>query len=510
MILFAAFLAGFSALAIEVLGVHFVAPWFGASSLVWSNQIGVILFAMALGAAIGGRVAKKHSNPALASGLVLFVSGLLLAFSAFFLPLFADWFLPDALRLDEAATLFLGGSLTSALFFFAPPVFMLAMVAPLLVELRSVERGAGRAAGEISAMGTVGSLLGVFGTTFLGIPVLGVRHSLFGIAFLLVLVGLLLWRTKPSISKFTPVLILFLFWTPDLSISANLPPGNPVVEQVADTPYQRLRTLRFDDGTWWLQMNEGVDSFQSIHKPDSTWPGSYYDLFVLAPIYAMEGRDGSAPFQFWTLGHGAGSAMEPLLAGIGTQDWSAVGVELDPKVLELSPKSKWGSRLQLVAGDARSLLRYAPKNLDLVLLDAYSRQFEIPLHLATQEFFSEVYGHLSDGGVFVANLSSSTLEEPNQSWLHALLSGVRHSFEDIRLHRVPFSRNVVLFARKGRPLPELETLVRLLPSGVPVEVGAACLPSQVVEQVPEISPLRDYLNPLALWQASEWLGGGRP
>ena len=63
MILFAAALSGFAVLTLEILGVHWLAPWFGTSALVWSNQIGVVLLAMALGGWYGGRAARRSIDP---------------------------------------------------------------------------------------------------------------------------------------------------------------------------------------------------------------------------------------------------------------------------------------------------------------------------------------------------------------------------------------------------------------------------------------------------------------
>ncbi|MDP6850493.1 MAG: fused MFS/spermidine synthase, partial [Planctomycetota bacterium] len=237
---------------------------------------------------------------------------------------------------------------------------------------------------------------------------------------------------------------------------------------------------------------------------------SYYDVFSLAPLYANANVTPPSPFKFWTLGHGAGSAMGPLLAGIQGNDWTGVGIELDPAVLELSPPPFWGAQLQIVSGDGRSLLRCAPNDLDLIILDAYSRQFEIPLHLATQEFFLDVSNHLRKGGIFAANLGSASLDEQEQPWLASLVSGLQLSFQDIRVHRVPFSRNIVLFARKDMDLLSLEELAKILPAGFPVSVGAACLPSQTQDFFPNALPFKDDLNPLALWQAQEWFQGARP
>ena len=55
----------------------------------------------------------------------------------------------------------------------------------------------------------------------------------------------------------------------------------------------------------------------------------------------------------------------------------------------------------------RAWLRAAPGEMDCILLDAYANQFEIPLHLATEEFFAEAHAALRDGGVLAINLGQS-------------------------------------------------------------------------------------------------------
>ncbi|KAA3608039.1 MAG: hypothetical protein DWQ01_13245 [Planctomycetota bacterium] len=521
MILLAAGLAGFAVLSLEILGVHWLAPWFGASSLVWSNQIGVVLLAMAAGGWLGGRSARKSSAPERLAGQLLLAGGLLIATGLMLLPWVAAWFLPGAgLALEKAAGLFLGGSLTCALLFFAPPVLLLAMVAPLLVESRAKQKGAGGAAGEISACGTVGSLLGVFGSSFVAIPSLGTRLTLALVAAVLVLAGLLLARAPKTWLAVLIFPALPLTWQ-DAGHRANLPTEASGLEakvlEVAETPYQRLRVVQFSDGERWLQMNEGLDSYQARWLPRSLWPGGYYDLFLLAPLYALEGRESQQPVRFWNLGFGTGATMGPVAAALQGLEWEAVGVELDPAIVELGKRYlpmpvELPPQIQILAGvDARAQLRSAPQDLDFILLDAYARQFEIPLHLATVEFFHEVAGHLRPGGVFAVNVGSSEdpWSETEQGGFTATLRAtLAEAFGDhLRLHRVSLSRNLMLFARKDRPFPKLEYLAEVMPSKVPVTVGAACLPGQVLDGAPAetVEPFRDDRNPLALAQARLWL-----
>ena len=478
--LIAAALAGFAVLAVEILGVHLLAPWFGTSALVWSQQIGVVLLALALGGWAGGRAARTSEGVERRAALLLAGGGALVALSAVLIPAFARWMLPASLTLDEAAASFLQGSLAAALFFFAPPVFLLAMVSPLLVEARARHRHAGQAAGEIGAA------------------------------------GILLAGRARAASALLALACATGVFTADPARAANLPAGARLLE-VRDSPYQRLRVIEFSaTGERWLQMNEGLDSFQSWWAPGATWSGLYYDLFALAPLCAgieTPVAGASRPVRFWILGFGAGSAMQPLRAALGDRPVEAVGVELDPAVVALG--KRWmplpdaaQAGLQIQAGaDARSLMRAAPTDLDFIVLDAYARQFEIPPHLATVEFFSELGQHLRAGGVLAINVGTRDTPQDSAGLLARLVASVRQGFgAELRLHRVPRSRNWILLARKSEPLPSRAALAAIMPSGWPREIGAALLPGQTAENqaIPEAEPFTDERNALPLLQALSW------
>jgi len=143
-----------------------------------------------------------------------------------------------------------------------------------------------------------------------------------------------------------------------------------------------------------------------------------------------------------------------------------------------------------------------------VVVDAYTRQFEIPLHLATEEFFEEVHGQLAPGGILALNLGTTSSVDAGLGLLTRIRKGMEASFgANVRLHRVPKSRNWMVLARRDFPFPPLHTLADLLPPGVPIAVGAACLPGQVREgltPVTGVQAYRDDLNPLQMEQTSEW------
>lgn len=521
--LLAAGLAGFAVLTVEILGVHLLAPWFGTSALVWSQQIGVVLLAIALGGWTGGRWARRSADPSARAALLLGAGGALTGAGALALAGFARWMLPESLSLDDAAASFLQGSLAAALLFFAPPVYLLAAVSPLLVEVRARARGAGLAAGEIGAAGTVGSLLGVYASAFVALPLLGVRATLLGTAVALLLAAALLarGRARGGGAALAALLGGAAAFGGDAARAANLPPGAAVLA-ARDSVYQRLRVIEFpESGERWLQMNEGLDSFQSWWAGETTWSGLYYDLFAFAPLYAgLPGPQSGPPRpqRLWLLGFGAGSAMPPLAEALRGRPFEAVGVELDPAVTRLAedwmplPPSLRSSVRVISGADARSLLRAAPADLDLLILDAYARQFEIPPHLATAEFFAEAASRLRAGGVLAANVGTRDLPDDPDGLLARLVASARAGFgPHVRLHRVPRSRNWVLFARKEAPLAAPQDLGAALPAGWPLELGAALLPGQWrdADAIPPARPFRDDRNALTLLQARSWTGGER-
>ena len=53
------FVVGGSSLGAEIAAARLLAPWFGASTIVWANTIAIVLVALSIGYAIGGRLADR-------------------------------------------------------------------------------------------------------------------------------------------------------------------------------------------------------------------------------------------------------------------------------------------------------------------------------------------------------------------------------------------------------------------------------------------------------------------
>jgi spermidine synthase len=493
-------LTGGAILVVELAAVRLLAPWFGTSAGVWTNVIGVILLGLALGYLLGARLAAR-ARPERRLGWVLVLAGLTATWTPFLTHPICTAFLPAGLSLHQAAGLWLWGSLAATLLLFLPSTVLLGCVGPLALEILAVRRGghAGTAGGQVLCASTLGSLLGTFATTHVLIPEVGLTRSFLGAGLLLCVLGLVcLWGSSRGGDHQTVWLLGAMALGSTGSASQvgrlrlpDLPHGMREVAR-QESSYQSLRVV--DDDSFGaplrlLQVNEGLDSFQSVWRAETglLGQGFYYDAFVLP---AWLSRD-EGPWKTLVLGLGAGTAFRVLAGalppGLSPELW---GVEIDPAVVELGRKyfdltSDPASGIVVSGQDARLALRHVPRDFDCIVLDAYANQVEIPAHLCTLEFFDQARAHMAEGGWLVVNAGGFGSDDPV---LVALGSTIARAFGTCLAVRVPRARNWVLFARRDGELPR------------PSATGACTGPGWEVQgQIP-----RSLLAPLSLPGSAVW------
>ena len=133
-------LSGAVLMSLEILGSRVLAPTYGSSVYVWGGLITTFLVALAVGYAVGGRLADRRPTTAL-------LSVILAAAAALVLP--AVVWAPGLLRrLGDAGGDVRWSALLAALILFLPPSLAMGMVSPFAVRLaiRGVE-SAGPVAG---------------------------------------------------------------------------------------------------------------------------------------------------------------------------------------------------------------------------------------------------------------------------------------------------------------------------------------------------------------------------
>ena len=147
-------------------------PYYGSSTIVWANVIGLVLASLSLGYWLGGRVADRNPDPRLLGAIVVAAALCIAA-----IPFVGRPFLDVSVDgLDAVSTGAAIGSFFAVLVLFVPPVTLLGAVAPFSVRLAVTDLAtAGAVAGRLYALSTVGSLVGTFGAALVAIP--GNRHA---------------------------------------------------------------------------------------------------------------------------------------------------------------------------------------------------------------------------------------------------------------------------------------------------------------------------------------------
>ena len=381
--------AGIGALATEITASRLLAPYFGSSTIVWANLIGIVLAALALGYWLGGRIADKRPRPSLLGAIVLAAAVCVAA-----IPFVAKPLLDLTVEgLDDASAGAVIGSFVAVLLLCAPPVVLLGMVSPFAIRLAvaSIET-AGAVAGRLYALSTAGSLLGTFLPALVLIPAFGTQRTFLVIAALLSASSCFLLGAR------------YLVVAAALAALVAVPPGAVKPEAGLlheETSYhQYIQVVERPDGRRLLSLNEGI-AVHSVWRPDSVLTGGVWDAFLAIPPLLDRPLERVA-----ILGNAAGTTARAL--GVYYPDAYVDGVELDPAVSRVGRRyfaMDENSRLTVHDADARPFLRSTDEMYDLIVVDAY-RQPYVPFYLATREFFRLVREHLAPGGIVALNIAA--------------------------------------------------------------------------------------------------------
>ena len=381
--------AGIGALATEITASRLLAPYFGSSTIVWANLIGIVLAALALGYWLGGRIADQRPRPSLLGFIVLFAAVCVAA-----IPFVAEPFLDLTVEgLDEASAGAVIGSFLAVLLLCAPPVVLLGMVSPFAIRLAvSTIETAGAVAGRLYALSTAGSLLGTFLPALVLIPAIGTQRTFLVIAALL------------AVSSCFLLGVRYLAFAGALAALVLLPPGavkgKDGLMHEETSYHQYIQVVERPDGRRLLYLNEGV-AVHSVWRPDSVLTGGVWDAFLALPPLLGRPLERVA-----ILGNAAGTTARAL--GEYYPSAEIDGVELDAAVSRVGRRYfglEDNPRLTVHDADARPFLRSTDQRYDLIVVDAYHQPY-VPFYLATREFFSLVRDRLAPGGMVALNVAA--------------------------------------------------------------------------------------------------------
>jgi spermidine synthase len=425
------FAAGVGSLAVEICASRLLAPYFGSSTIVWANLIGLVLASLSLGYWVGGRIADRKPEARVLGSIVLFAA-LLVAATPFVARPFLDVTVEG---LDEVSAGAAIGSFFGTLALFAPPVVLLGAVAPFAIRLSLHDVAeAGATAGGLYALSTVGSLLGTFLSALVTIPLVGTQRTLLGSAALLAgSAALLLGRRWLLLAGAVALLVL-------------VPPGavKPATGLLheEESRYQFIQVVE-REGARRLYLNEGL-AVHSLWRPDTVLTGGVWDAFLA--VASMLGRP---PERVAILGNAGGTTARAFSRFFFTA--KVDGVEIDPAVTDVGFRFFGmgdNRNLETHDADARPFLRRTDRRYDLIVVDAYHQPY-VPFYLTTQEFFRLARTRLRPTGILALNVATVPNDHRLADGISATLATV---FPEVRTWQ-PLRFNQIVIGFQGSAAP---------------------------------------------------------
>jgi predicted membrane-bound spermidine synthase len=471
-LLAAAAATGAAVMTVEMSAVRTLQPFFGSTTPVWTNVIAVVLGALALGYALGGRIADRRPSATLLFGL-LSSAGILVTAAAVAVTPVSWAFLARGVDLEATASLHWKGSLGATLVVFAPPLVLFGMVTPLAVRLLAAG-GAGRAAGRVFAVSTTASIAGTYLPTFVLVPHLGSRGSLVvaaGMAIVPAAAGLSIFGGRRS--RFAAAAVVaaaaLVAGLADLRPARGAPVfdnggvANVLAERESAYQYLTVREDTFAGGEIdrVLTMNEAAYSFHSLKVRGQVLTDSrHYDDYTVLPML-LDLAPG-ADLRLGVVGFACG-----VNAGQWRHFWDGPyrlrvdGAELDPEIVDLGREffdlpAAEDPRVRVAVADGRVWLASLPEDTryHVLLVDAFANEIYMPFHLGTREFLELCRRRLEPGGVLAMNVYAVGEDAPNLAAIENTVATVFGAC--VRSSRYG-GRGFLLIAADGGP-PDLARL----------------------------------------------------
>jgi predicted membrane-bound spermidine synthase len=426
--------SGAATMALEMSASRLLAPYFGNSLPVWGLLIGLLLAYLAIGYALGGRLADRHPYASALYRIAAwsgFLIGLIPHLSRPILHLAASAFA----RYEAGAVL---GSLLGVLALFSAPVVLLGCISPFAIRL-SVESASssGDAAGRIYALSTLGSLVGTFGAVFGLIPSVGTRRTIFVLSVsLLATAALGLAQTYRR--KALPYLLLLVvivalqFWP-----GGATKPTQGLIHEL-ESAYNYIQVLQEGEALV-LKLNEG-EGIQSAYRPGQVLTGYVYDYFLLVPFFRSE--TASPITNLCLIGLAAGTTARQYSTVFGPI--SIDGVEIDPAIVGVARQffDMNLPNLRIFVRDGRYHLANSDTHYDVVAIDAYRPPY-IPFQLTTVEFFAQVRDHLTHDGVVAVNVART---ETDYALVDAIAGTLKAVYPSVYVMDIMSNLNSVVVA----------------------------------------------------------------
>ena len=392
------FVVGLTLMSFELVAARILAPSIGSSTYIWTNVIGVILGAMALGYFYGGKRADEKQQVLDIANFCLLAAAAMTA----------------ALVLHKSLTFFLASTLIdarlqgliAALVLFAPASFVFGAISPLLVRfsVKSLQN-TGKQVAALSAFNTIGGIVGTFLTGFFLFSYLGSNNILLSLIILMVVISFFI-ETKTKFwdrLAWALLTVLVALW---FSLDSDL--AKTVSIDTASAHYE-IATLRWYDEKKIVGLRTGPTGIQSGRYTDGNPDLVFWYTQQISEVIDQQINTTEAN-KILILGGGAFTLPEFLAKKYPHSQIEVV--EIDPALITIAQKYFYfdpPSNLKIISADARAFVNQEARAGDLydfIVVDIYSDSF-IPWQFITKEFGDNLARLLKTNGTVIVNVIAS-------------------------------------------------------------------------------------------------------
>jgi spermidine synthase len=486
---------------LELVAGRIIAPYVGVSLYTWTSVIGVVLAGISLGNYLGGRLADRWASSRLLGGI--FLLGGLSSLGILAVDVMDKLTALDRLTLSNLSLVVEIVALTTLLFFV--PCAILGTISPVVAKLavRDLAK-TGRTVGKIYAAGSVGSIVGTFATGFVLISWFGTHAIVWGVALVLLSLGLLFLLGNRWLLMLLSALILA--GGTMLAFRRGWLRG-PCTRE---TNYFCIRVKEEEkDGepVRVLFLDRLLHSYTSLEDPTKLVYG-YEQIYAKVAAYRAQRDEHLRALFIGGGGYTFPRYMETVYPGSDIHV-----IEIDPGVTQVAYDLLGLSEDTSIVTyneDARLFLEREPTDAyDLVIGDAFN-DFSVPYHLTTKEFNDRVRAWLEADGLYVVNIVDGAWGH----FLHAYTHTLRQTFRHVYLaptieswRQSPRSTFVLIASDRPVDLAAFETIDA--GDGVPLlarrllseeEIDTLLAEGRVVMLTDQYAPVEQMLAPVFLDQ----------
>ena len=429
------FTVEFVYMILELVASRVLSPYFGNSNLVWTVVIGIILLSGSIGNFVGGKIADKDNKEKNLKKVLLCVCVAVL-FTAIVHKHIVEIF---AVIIKSTSV---GSIITTIILFFVPSLFI-GFISPIVLKLKleSIEV-AGRTAGRLNAIATVGGIAGTFIGGFLLIPNIVSSHILY---MLVMILACIVPLVDLKFKSWTNIAVCILLITSTVLLSINVVINNKNAERVLngevgcvvtyDTEYSHVRVYNLHEGADQIRYLRIGDGFESATYTD--YDRRYELVYPYTRFYDLMFESNTDIKTTLMIGGGGYSYPKHFISS-NTDKYMDI-VEIDGQVTDIARKYFYldtlieefnlneTKRLNLITEDGRVYINKNKKKYDVILNDAFSGHIPVAT-LTTIESIKLIKKSLNEGGLYLSNIISS-LEGDGSKFIRAEVNTLQKLFK---------------------------------------------------------------------------------